>query len=39
MNEKIIMDMVAPCLKGNTLTYQEFEQTFSMLSLKEHPRG
>lgn len=35
MNEKIIMGMVAPYLKGNTLTYQEFEQVFSMLSLKE----
>ena len=27
--------MVAPYLKGNTLTYLEFEQIFSMLSLKE----
>ena len=35
MNEKIIMGMVAPYLKGNTLTNQEFEQIFSMLSLKE----
>lgn len=35
MNEKIIMSMVAPYLKGNTLTYQEFEQIFSMLSLRE----
>lgn len=35
MNEKIIMSMVAPYLKGNTLTYQEFERIFSMLSLKE----
>lgn len=35
MNEKIIIGMVAPYLKGNTLTYLEFEQIFSMLSLKE----
>lgn len=35
MNEKIIMGMVAPYLKGNTLTYREFEQIFSMLSIKE----
>lgn len=35
MNEKIIMGMVAPYLKGNILTYQEFERIFSMLSLKE----
>lgn len=35
MNEKIIMGMVAPYLKGNTLTYQEFERIFSMLSLQE----
>ena len=35
MNERIIMGMVAPYLKGNTLTYQEFEQIFSMLSIKE----
>lgn len=35
MNVKIIMGMVAPYLKGNTLTYREFEQIFSMLSIKE----
>ena len=35
MNEKLIIGMVAPYLKGNTLTYQEFEGIFSMLSLKE----
>ena len=35
MNENIIMGMVAPYLKGNALTYHEFEQIFSMLSLQE----
>lgn len=35
MNESIIMGMVAPYLKGNALTYREFEQIFSMLSLHE----
>lgn len=35
MDEKIIMGMVTPYLKGQALTYQEFEQIFSMLSLHE----
>lgn len=35
MNESIIMDMVTPYLQGNALTYREFEQIFSMLSLHE----
>ncbi len=35
MNETIIMGMVEPYLKENALTYREFEQIFSMLSLKE----
>lgn len=35
MNESIIMGMVAPYLKGDALTYREFEQIFSMLSLQE----
>ena len=35
MNESTIMDMVASYLKENALTYREFEQIFSMLSLRE----
>mgnify|MGYP002626536105 CR=1 FL=1 len=35
MNESIIMGMVAPYLKGDALTYREFERIFSMLSLQE----
>lgn len=35
MNESIIMGMVAPYLKEGELTYHEFEQIFSMLSLQE----
>lgn len=35
MNENIIMGMIAPCLKRDELTYHEFEQIFSMLSLQE----
>lgn len=35
MNESIILDMVTPYLQENSLTYREFEQIFSMLSLHE----
>ena len=35
MNESIIMGMINPYLKENELTYHEFEQIFSMLSMKE----
>lgn len=35
MNESIIMGMVDPYLKGKELTYLEFKQIFSMLSLRE----
>ena len=35
MDENLIMKMVAPYLKGNSLTYSEFENIFSMLSIRE----
>ncbi len=35
MNEEIIMGMVSPYLKENELTYRDFEQIFSMLSMQE----
>lgn len=35
MNEEIILTMVRPYLKNKTLTYDEFDNIFSMLSHKE----
>ena len=35
MNEEIILRMIEPYLQNNTLTYGEFENIFSILSLKE----
>ena len=35
MNEKIILDMVQPYLQDGKLTYQNFENIFSMLSQRE----
>ena len=35
MNEQIIIDMVKPYIKDNSLTYNEFNHIFEMLSLKE----
>ena len=35
MNEKMILDMIHPYLKENKLTYEEFNELFSILSLKE----
>ena len=35
MNESLIIGMVSPYVKNNELTYQEFEQIFNMLSLRE----
>lgn len=35
MNEEIILKMINPYLKNDTLTYEEFENIFCILSLKE----
>ena len=35
MNEKLILDMAKPYLKEGTLTYNEFEKIYSMLSIRE----
>ena len=35
MNEEIILKMVEPYLKDNTITYREFDSIFEFLSLKE----
>lgn len=35
MNEEIILKMIGPYLQNNELTYGEFENIFSILSLKE----
>ncbi|MCR5701819.1 MAG: sigma-70 family RNA polymerase sigma factor [Lachnospiraceae bacterium] len=35
MNEDIILKMVQPYLKDNTITYREFDNIFEFLSLKE----
>ena len=35
MNEEIIIKMVEPYLKESSLTYEEFDNLFEMLSLKE----
>ncbi len=35
MNEEVIMGMVQPYLKNNSLLYSEFEKIFNMLSVKE----
>lgn len=38
MNDKIILGMVEPYVKNGTITYVEFDNLFSMLSLKEQYR-
>ncbi len=35
MNEEIILKMVQPYLKNSSITYEEFDKLFEMLSLKE----
>lgn len=35
MNESIILEMILPYVKGGTITYGEFENIFSILSLHE----
>ncbi len=35
MNEDLILKMVAPHLKGHSLTYEQFDKVFNMLSLRE----
>lgn len=35
MNEEIILGMVKPYIKDSTITYDEFDQLFSILSRKE----
>ena len=35
MNEEIILSMAEPYVKDKTITYDEFDQLFAMLSRKE----
>lgn len=35
MNESIILSMVQPYVEGGSITYEEFDNIYDMLSLKE----